>query len=73
VFMMQPYSKEAQAILEDFLQTLSRRGDVDPDFLTDLRHLTMNGQLGNRSRIQRAIANLKVRADESKDRHHRDP
>ena len=53
------------------MQTLSKSEDVDPDFLAELRRMTDEGELGNRTWIKRSIAILKAKADELQDRQHK--
>lgn len=62
--MPHPYSEETQRILDDLLHTLSKRQEIDPDFLSELRQMMNSGKLDNRTRIQQAIAILEARADD---------
>jgi monomeric isocitrate dehydrogenase len=68
--MSQRYSEETQKILKDFLETLSKNRNIDADLLVELRQMTNDGNLGNRTRIQQSIAILEAKADELQDRHH---
>ena len=69
--MPQSYSEETQDILEDLLRMLSKYEEVDPDFLAELRKMTDEGELGDRTRIRRSISIIKAKADELQDRQHR--
>ena len=69
--MPQSYSEETQEILADLLQMLSTCKDIAPDFLAELRKMTDEGELGDRTRIRRSIAIIKAKADELQDRQHR--
>ena len=60
--MPQPYSKETQSILDDFLQSLDRGGEIDPDFFADLRQMMEDGKLDDRAQIRQAIAALEAKA-----------
>ena len=62
--MTQPYSQQTQKILDDALTALGERDEMDPGFLRELRVMARSGALDNRSRVQKAIANLEARADE---------
>ena len=68
--MSQRYSEETRKILKDFLETLSKNRNIDADLLVELRQMTNDGNLGNRTRIQQSIAILEAKADELQDRHH---
>jgi len=57
------YGRETERILEDFLQALAGREGVDGRFLDEVRQMTVDGALGERSRIRRAVSMLKERAD----------
>jgi ribosomal protein L19E len=62
--MAQPYSEEVQKILDDLLAALAEKKEIDSTLLAELRTMARSGTLENRSQIQRAIANLKAKADE---------
>jgi len=53
--MSSPYNQETRKILDDFLETLDAKGEVDPDFLAQLRQIAKTGNLGSPTHIRRAI------------------
>ena len=67
VCMGERYSRETERILEDFVRALAEREGVDGRFLAEVRQMTTDGALGDRSRIRRAVSMLKGHADELPD------
>mgnify|MGYP006296239945 FL=1 len=61
--MAERYSRETERILEDFLRALAEREGVDGRFLAEVRQMTADGALADRSRIRWAVSMLKGRAD----------
>jgi hypothetical protein len=68
--MPHPYSEETREILEDFIQALGKDARVDADFLAELRRMVDSGTLDSSASIQRAVANLKAKADKLYDQRH---
>jgi hypothetical protein len=65
--MVERYSRETERILDDFLRALAERRGVDGRFLAEVRQMTADQALAERSRIRRAVSMLKGRADELSD------
>jgi len=65
--MGEGYSRETERVLEDFLRALAEREGVDARFLAEVRQMTADGALEDRSRIRRAVSMLKGRGDELPD------
>ena len=62
--MSNSYNQETRKILDDFLETLQAKGEVDPDFLAQLCQMAQTGNLGSPTHIRHAINLLKDKVDE---------